>query len=725
MVVFLHNTNLFATHLSGGEFKYEQVGQDSFLIEFNLFRHCSGISAPNQVNIQITNTCGFPTSSVTLQNSNPGGTYFTQVCPSAVNQSTCFGGWAYSGIQMMTYSGLVVLPNACSEYEVSWSSCCRNNVINISNGLAQNMYISAKFNTAFGSSFNSSPVFESHPEPYYTDATNYGSLRSYDPDGDSLVFSFVDPLVAQNTPINWNPGYSTSAPIPGITLNPATGEFTGTVPFTGAYLMAIQVCEYDRVTGILKGCVTRDDQLAMVSSSEQSPDIVPGIHNLSGAAVQTGANYIEASVGSQFSFEVHFIPNDTLDSIAVESNILTALGGNGTVTFSGVNPVVATVNITVTPDLVGMRYLTLWGVNYACPVYFFSDVVIQFDFHASVTPPVTVVQAGLDQQICPGSSGVQLGGNTTAMAQWSVLSGDPISIGTNFSCNPCANPVASPTQTTTYLVYDSNFQVAYDTVEVVVLNANPIQRNFVPETCMQNGDLALIYTPSLFDSNMTFSTSPIGGSGPISIYQNGMDGMIDVQTSGSGYWNLDLTYTYNNGCVSTHSDIIHVRPMTPQADFTYAVNGSSVQFSNTTVGPYNYINWDFGDGNSSIDPNPQHSYQTIGTYFAMLTIGDSCGTTFLLDTIDISIILDVLPPLDFGTVAVFPNPASEFFRLTISEDYAGGEAIIRDAKGMVLRRINGLLPSQVIDISEMANGLYFVELKSGDSRVLKRLIIQH
>jgi outer membrane protein OmpA-like peptidoglycan-associated protein len=54
----------------------------------------------------------------------------------------------------------------------------------------------------------------------------------------------------------------------------------------------------------------------------------------------------------------------------------------------------------------------------------------------------------------------------------------------------------------------------------------------------------------------------------------------------------------------------------------------TVQFDGTATGgcpSYTYA-WDFGDGSSSSDQNPSHTYQAVGDYSASLTVTDSKGT---------------------------------------------------------------------------------------------------
>jgi len=47
--------------------------------------------------------------------------------------------------------------------------------------------------------------------------------------------------------------------------------------------------------------------------------------------------------------------------------------------------------------------------------------------------------------------------------------------------------------------------------------------------------------------------------------------------------------------------------------------GESVQFTNTSSGNIDSVNWDFGDGNSSNQQNPSYTYATVGNYIVKLT----------------------------------------------------------------------------------------------------------
>jgi len=67
------------------------------------------------------------------------------------------------------------------------------------------------------------------------------------------------------------------------------------------------------------------------------------------------------------------------------------------------------------------------------------------------------------------------------------------------------------------------------------------------------------------------------------------------------------------------------------ASFTYTINNGTVSFSNTSTGGSLFNSWDFGDGNTSFQSNPNHTYTVSNNYMVCLTIFDSltqCQSTY-------------------------------------------------------------------------------------------------
>jgi len=67
-----------------------------------------------------------------------------------------------------------------------------------------------------------------------------------------------------------------------------------------------------------------------------------------------------------------------------------------------------------------------------------------------------------------------------------------------------------------------------------------------------------------------------------------------------------------------------------------SIIGNSIQFTGSATGgapPYSDWRWDFGDGNTSTEQNPTHTYGSQGTYSVTLTVNDTEPTSHTDSTI--------------------------------------------------------------------------------------------
>ncbi len=138
------------------------------------------------------------------------------------------------------------------------------------------------------------------------------------------------------------------------------------------------------------------------------------------------------------------------------------------------------------------------------------------------------------------------------------------------------------------------------------------------------------FQPVIF-TDQTTSTPPVDewqwifGDGGTSTQQN-----PTYTYSSPGTFDVTLIAS-NNGCPDTIVRTQYVKILPPVARFSHVVNcqkRTEVQFTDESIEPLTWA-WDFGDGNTSTQQSPLHTYAAFGVYTVTLTVtnGDCMHTT--------------------------------------------------------------------------------------------------
>ena len=102
----------------------------------------------------------------------------------------------------------------------------------------------------------------------------------------------------------------------------------------------------------------------------------------------------------------------------------------------------------------------------------------------------------------------------------------------------------------------------------------------------------------------------------------------------AGTYNVALEVFNGSGSsLAVETDLIQVIDV-PVANFTFSINGNSVQFQNTTQGQ-GLISWNFGNGQTSTQINPTITYSSPGIYLVRLTVTNACGQSIKETTLQI------------------------------------------------------------------------------------------
>lgn len=572
VVAGFSNQEAKASHVAGVDVSYQCVGQDSFLVTVNVFRDCSGIGwSATSITLNITNSCGHPNPTLTtIQTTNvviggqAQGINVSQLCPNSLNQSACNGG-TLPGMELYTYQGIIVLSPPCNSWTIGYQPpCCRNNnnINNITNA-SSGTFVFATMNSQ-NDSCNNSPAFSTNfPNPYA--CVNQQVCYDYgvtEQDGDSLVYSLVSAYTALNQQATYNAGFSGTVPIPGITIDSLTGKVQFTPTTAGNYVVVVEVCEYERGTGLLLGCIMRDMQFVVDQCANQAPSLCTAdtISNFQGSGAKISNNTVEVCYGQNFSFDVTITDPDPNDSLTATSNIATILPG-ATMTLNhapGGNPLTVTFSWTATIGSNPFNSFNLQVSDQNCPITATNTAV----FNVKVVPST---YAGPDKQICRGvetATFSAIGGSTFT---WAVLAGDPNSL----SCSSCKSVTVNPDSTTTYEVTSdlSSSCKNKDTVTVIVAQNYTLNMSSDTLICFNDSAIQIGAFPSIVRP-FSYQWSPSAKMN----YDTVQTPTVTPITNTT----FNVTTTSDSGCVKTNSVTVRVTNPFPREIEATTLSGDTV-----------------------------------------------------------------------------------------------------------------------------------------------------
>lgn len=462
-ILIVSLSNFFASHIPGGNITYQCTGNpNEYIVTMTMFVSCPS-SLSTSYTIQTNNDCGLASTSISL-NQVGVATEVSQICDAQAAQSDCNtgGGGGIPGVMMYTYEATVTLPGACDAWTFYFDLCCRDQSTNMAGGSGNNLYIETTMNSTTAPCDNSI-IVTAQPIPYVCAGQNITYCPgTIDTDGDSLYHQLIAPYGGSGTPIGYNAGYTNGSPLQNTVFDPSTGCMTFNQPTIGNFVVAYLIEAYD-ANGNLTGSIVHDFQFEVITCTNTTPTPpAGGINLVSGNANQTGPNTIELCEGSNACFSMTFNDADAGTVLSIDttnSNIFSAFPG-ATITTTGTNPMTVDVCWTVPAGSPSQIIATTTVTDGACPIEGTATQVATFDV-------VTSTVANPDITIC-GNQTAQLSAAGGTIFNWQAISGDPITVGTNFSCNPCANPIATPSQTTTYVV-TSNLSGGCDNIDTTTV----------------------------------------------------------------------------------------------------------------------------------------------------------------------------------------------------------------------------------------------------------------
>ncbi len=256
--------NVEASHIFGGHIHYTYLSTNTYILTLTLYRDCAGTSIADTAIIRASSLTGCGSLQQFKLPRTFSGLYISS-CPGF--PSVCQSG-IFPGIEVEKFEDTVTFPANCNDWMLYYDNCCRSNYAgNLQNPSSSSFFIHAKLNALI---VNSSPVFDTVDRWWFcVGVQDSMNLNCFDPDGDSLAFTWANPLNGPGplgSNISYQAPFTATNPINGTeTLDLVSGTlgfFSGT-PQT--FVVAMTIFEYRM--GIMIGFVVKDMQFTIDSCS--------------------------------------------------------------------------------------------------------------------------------------------------------------------------------------------------------------------------------------------------------------------------------------------------------------------------------------------------------------------------------------------------------------------------------------------------------------------------
>ncbi len=304
---------------------------------------------------------------------------------------------------------------------------------------------------------------------------------------------------------------------------------------------------------------------------------------------------------------------------------------------------------------------------------------------------------------------------------------------------------ASSVNATHTYQYNGTYNVclsAYDSL-------NGCSANYCSVVTITNGSPqpcnAAFYTDSMNTPAMTIGFYDASTGGATSWFWDFGDGNTSTlqnpvhQYAVPGTYSVCLTITTASGTCSSCSSLTvgnycgATLYLVPDSSNTSAYSWFAYPVVSGTA-PFVYA-WDFGDGTTSTQPYPTHTYAVAGHYNVCLTITDAngctsatCDSTYKIASAGIIKNLVVVNPLagieenSVSVNSVFPNPANDRIEVSLNQP-AKGVIRVMDLTGREVYQETINSNSVRVNVSNLPVGCYNLSIVTGDKTIHSKIMI--
>ena len=187
-----------------------------------------------------------------------------------------------------------------------------------------------------------------------------------------------------------------------------------------------------------------------------------------------------------------------------------------------------------------------------------------------------------------------------------------------------------------------------------------------------------------------------------------------------------VSLTIDQGITQTKTGYITVYP-DAVAGFTWTQQDRTITFTNTSENADAY-SWNFGDGQTSNEENPVHTFEEDGTYnVSLIAIPVMCEEDMYMEEIVINTV-GIESPQDGLAFIVYPNPGNGLFRMMSPESLSNVTINIYDVKGNRVFTRDYFRINANAEVSagnpQLVPGLYFISVESAGKTFRDKLLVK-
>jgi PKD repeat protein len=357
----------------------------------------------------------------------------------------------------------------------------------------------------------------------------------------------------------------------------------------------------------------------------------------------------------------------------------------------------------------------------SAPVTMTVNTTLPVSVTIDVTPAVSVCEGTMMTFTATG-----VNGGTSPVYEWTV---NGTVVGTNsntFASSTLINGDVVSCTFTSNEICTSNNPAASNNIAVVIASytVGGVMSSMEAEVCEGSSTGTIILSGYVGD--ILYWQRRIDGGIWTNIPGTAGFGTYSEITTASGVWEYRAVVQSGDCNVDT-SSLIGINVLaTPVASFTYNLMDPTVEFVNTSLNATSY-NWTFGDGNSSTEVNPTHTYASDNSYTVTLTAHNGICENVYTTTVDI--IASSVIELEGLNIAMFPNPSDGEFDITLSGNNNGTlQMEIHDVTGRLIRNENlsSMGGGSVFHVSlgEVNAGLYSVRFIYNDNSITRIMVVE-